>query len=392
MNSNTNSSGVKSSKVLKQEVLTQLDKIDTDIDEMQTRLTPGQMIDDVIFYPRGGSPAATFDMLKANPVGATFLTLGTLLLMEDQNHYTYEQLARARVSGVVDRTKVSARDAVASAHDRMDAVKGGISSVKERISSKKDDARNMVSSLKSSVTTAKNRVTAKITGESSADSIIAKDGTSSDFDGLTEADRLKAIADAKAAYGKESSLKNTLSDKVAGMKDSLSGIQDNLTDKVSGLVGSSDESNFSMDQGGIKDSISGKFADVKDSVTGVASNLGDKISGVSDTIGTSFAGASEGLPSMDDVKGKVSELVGDGVQAVKGIDPLTYVAIGAGLGTLTGLGLPIPDAERQMVDSLDDKIGSFTQELQSALNESAEILKDLVVSDFKNISVNVFKR
>lgn len=386
MNSNTNPSGVKSSKVLKQEVLTQLDKIDTDLDEMQTRMTPGQMIDDVIFYPRGGSPAATFDMLRENPVGATFLTLGTLLLMEDQNHYTYEQLARARVSGVVDSTRMTARNAMTSAHERVDQIKGGISSVRERIVSKKDEARSMVSNLKSSVssavasgkgavTHAKDTVTEKITGEASGNSIISQAGASSEFDGLPEAERLKAIADAKAAYSAE---------------------------------GSSEESGFSMNTEGMKSKISEKVSDVQDSVSGlgekvsgVASQLSDKLTGVTDNIGSTFSGATETmglsdigdkLPSMDDVKGKVSGLVGDGVQAVKGIDPLTYVAIGAGLGTLTGLGLPVPEAEKAMVDKFDEKIGSFAQDLQSALNESADILKDLVVSDFKNISVNVFKR
>lgn len=321
MNSNT-----KSSELLKREVFTQLDKIDTDLDVMTDRMSPGQLIDDVIYYPRGGNPAATFDLLKSNPVGATFLTLGTMLLMEDESHVTYEQRGRAQMGDFVDRTRTSARGAIRAGQESIDTLREGVNQVKGKILSSKQEASSYVQNLKSTVKQ-------KVSGEMNADAIIAKDGASADFDSLSEGDRAAAINDAKAAFG-------------------------------DGERGSA-----------LKAKISEKISDIKD-------QLGERVSDVTDTLNSQAESLSD----------NIGQRVSSGVSAAKGVDPLTYVAIGAGLGTLTGIGLPVPESERAAVDKVDEKISAFTQDLQSALNESADILKDLVLSDFKNLSIGAFKR
>ncbi|MFL5808184.1 MAG: hypothetical protein ACJ749_01605, partial [Flavisolibacter sp.] len=76
------SQNTKSSDELEKEVRHEIRNVRKDIDELSGRFSPGQLIDDVIFYPHGKSPAATFDHLKRNPVGTAFLSLGTILLME----------------------------------------------------------------------------------------------------------------------------------------------------------------------------------------------------------------------------------------------------------------------------------------------------------------------
>ena len=98
MNSNTTSPrSTKSTQELKQQVLNDIKKVKEDFEEIKTRMTPGQLVDDAIYYRCcGGDPAATFDHLKRNPVGTSFLTIGTLLLMEDEYHRSYESMAREK--------------------------------------------------------------------------------------------------------------------------------------------------------------------------------------------------------------------------------------------------------------------------------------------------------
>lgn len=207
------SKNTKSSDELKSEVLQQLSKVNTDINHIQERMTPGQLIDDMIFYPRGANVGTSIDLMKNNPVGATFLTLGTLLLMEDKHkHKTFEHIAKSQ-------------------------------------------AKEMAKDLKA-----------------------------------------------------------------------------NVQDKIS-------EEPFK--------------------------SLGEEVS--------------------TDIQ--------EGIEAVKKLDPMIYVAVGAGLGALAGISLPETDTEKQMVgEKLDAMTSSFTHELQDALNESAGVLKDLVAADLKSLNIEVFHR
>lgn len=96
------SPNTKSSSELQREVRSEINNLKRDVESLQGRLTPGQILDDAIFYPRGKSLSATFDHLKRNPVGTAFLSLGTILLMEDENHSTYETLAKNKVTTMKD--------------------------------------------------------------------------------------------------------------------------------------------------------------------------------------------------------------------------------------------------------------------------------------------------
>jgi hypothetical protein len=109
------SQNTKTSSELKREVHQELHKVRKDIDELQGRLTPGQILDDAIFYPNDRNLNKTFSHLKRNPIGTTFLSLGTLLLMEDENHASYESVVREKVNS-----------GVSSAKENISSVKGKI--------------------------------------------------------------------------------------------------------------------------------------------------------------------------------------------------------------------------------------------------------------------------
>lgn len=109
------SQDTKSSSELKREVHQELNKVSKSIDELQGRLTPGQILDDAIFYPNGRNLNKTFQHLKQNPIGTTFLSLGTLLLMEDGTHSSYESVVKTKVNAGVS----SAKEGISSVKNQM---------------------------------------------------------------------------------------------------------------------------------------------------------------------------------------------------------------------------------------------------------------------------------
>lgn len=248
------SQNTKSSAELHQEVRKELNNIKSDINALTGRLSPGQLIDDVIFYPHGRNPGATFDHLKRNPVGTAFLSLGTILLMEDDSHLTLEQKSKNQISKVRDKmnmgptAKELAADKINEFKDKLDEVK------------------------------------------------------------------------AEAEY------------KMAEAKDRL------------------------------------------DSAKQTVSEFGEKIPEIPQEAGSAASGW------MDKGKQKIHDL-----------DSTTFMALGAGLGIVTGASLPVTQTESQFVDDkFQEKLSGFSTDLQSAINECSNILKDLVISDVKDFKVNLF--
>ena len=227
----------KSSKELKEQVLNDINKVKEDFEEIKQRMTPGQIIDDAIYYRSGrGDPAQTFAHLKANPVGTTFLTLGTLLLMEDEEHHSFESLARERA---------------VSMKDKVGATRGKIGSA-----------------VSDAVQQAKN--------------------------------------------------------KFAETKDKVSSTIDARSGEVSGQV---------------SEKLSGKGQELYD--------------------------------------------------YAKNMDPMIYIALGAGLGTITGAALPLTETESQLASS--DKMSKFAHELQDALNQSVNILKNEVIGGTTDFKFDLFR-
>lgn len=240
------SQNTKSSDELNKEVRHEIRNVRRDIDELQSRLSPGQLIDDVIFYPHGKSPAATFDHLKRNPVGTAFLSLGTILLMEDESHQSLEAISKSKVASV--RNKMNMHP-----------------TTKELAIDKMNEFRDKMDELKSEV-----------------------------------------------EY------------KMAAAQDKISSAKGNLENSL------------------------------------------------------------PETPDVASLKSKVSD-------KIHNLDSTTFMALGAGLGILTGASLPVSETERSLVDNkLQDKLSGFSADLQSAMNECSNILKDLVVSDVKDFKINLF--
>ncbi len=292
----------KSTEDLKQQVLQDIKKVKEDFEEIKQRMTPGQLIDDAIFYRSGRSPAATFEHLKTNPVGATFLTLGTLLLMEDENHRSYESIARDKAHVVTDKFG----NVVHSAQDTIHRVQDKLHSAQDKVSNIKDS------------------ISAKISGHASSQSQTTAGKTDLYSMGFGE-----------------------------GM-DLDSPTRSNVGSKMSDA----------------KEAIGGQFENAQDSIREGLSTAKDKISSASES-----------------VRHKAKDVI----ESAKHLDPLTYLALGAGLGTITGAALPVSEAESDLIDSkFENNLSNFSQELQEALNESINILKNEFIGGFTEINMNLF--
>ena len=289
MNSNYTTNR-KSTEELKQQVLQDIKKVKDDFEEIKQRMTPGQLIDDAIFYRSGRSPAATFEHLKTNPVGTTFLTLGTLLLMEDENHRSYESMAREKAHVVTDKVG----NAVHSAQETIHRVQGKLHSAQETISSKISSSRD------SSETLGLNEEYTMGFGEG-----MDLDGPSTG----TKTQNAKSAVGSKLGHAKE-----VLGERIETAKSKLSSASETVKHKAH-----------------------------------------------------------------------------DAVESAKHLDPLTYLALGAGLGTITGAALPVSEAESELIDSkFENNLSNFSQELQDALNESVNILKNEFIGGFTEINMNIF--
>ena len=285
---NTNQSHTtKSTQELRQQIMSDIDRVKDDFNEIKHRLTPGQIIDDAIYYRRGGGdPAATFEFLKHNPIGTSFLTLGTLLLMEDSSHISIEERARLKVSdvrtkysGTINEYKVKAQDIKTKVSDKIDTMRA-----------KKEDVK-----IKYSETV----------------------------------------------------------DKVKSATDSLA------------------DSSGSMNASGIDSAMIGERArELKDTTTEKIGDVKSKLSSVKES-----------------VVGRGQEAI----ERVKHLDPLTYLVLGAGLGTITGAALPVTEAEDRMLQGeARDRFSTFKQELEVALNESANILKNEFIGGVTKFNISIF--
>lgn len=318
------SQDTKSSDQLKREVDQQVRKVRNDLDALQGRLSPGQLIDDAIFYPHGRNITSTIDHLKRNPVGTAFLSLGTILLMEDENHMTMEAGARNKLTTVKDSfssVKESIKQQLphkdlsqGTAPSTGDIAKGKIANMKENLQSKVHDLKEKIPSkeeLKSKMTHKKEDLSAKVSD--------VKEGISTRFD------------DIQNRFGSEDT---------------------------------TGESNFSFTSEETTEGFSDKTRKMKDKASELFSSGKDRASG----------------------------LYSSGRERVQNMDPLSYMALGAGLGALTGVALPLSEKETSLVNErLDDKISGLNKDLQEAINECSNILKDLVIQDVKDFSFRPFK-
>lgn len=266
----------KSTQELKNQVLDDVKKVRDDIDQMRDRLTPGQLIDDAIYHRRGGgNPRETFDYLKNNPIGTSFLAIGTFLLMEDAEHRSFETQAKGK-----------AGEARGKMNDAITNAKGKIGEVQER-------AR-------------------------------------------VKAEEMKGNLQSKFSKGKK--------------------------------VGLGDEGDEFF------------YGDA-----------GEKVSKVEDFKTTARKGLESAKEKIGNAKFQAEELYQSASSTMKNLDPLTYLALGAGLGTISGASIPVSESELDFVDDkLQQRMIDFRLDLEKALNESANILKNEFIGGVTNVNINLF--
>lgn len=283
------SQNTKSSDELKSEVRQEIHNVRKDIDELQRRLTPGQFIDDAIFYPQGGSAAATFDHLRRNPIGTTFLSLGTLLLMEDVEQKSYEN------------------------------------SVKNKLGSARMAAGEKFNSLKEDL---KSHLPHKDVSQ------LSQGGSSH---GPDDSQVHVVLPEGKS--------------KIATAKEKLSSVLDAGKNKINEGIGSG------------KEKVASGLSSSKEKISSGLSSGKDKLSAGFDT----------------------------GKEKIKDLDNTTFMALGVGLGVLTGASLPISQAEERLIgDRFEGRLDDFNHDIREAMNECSNILKDLVIQDVTNVNVNFF--
>jgi ElaB/YqjD/DUF883 family membrane-anchored ribosome-binding protein len=377
-----NSPGRKSPKQLRDQVMQDIRRVREDLDEIKHRLTPGQIIDDAIFYRRvNNSPADTYTLLRQNPIGTSLLTLGTIMLMEDdRTHRTYESMAwdtahdvKVRVDGVIDNTK-----------SKVEKVQAKVGKVSDSINSylpHKDEgpgfAPNKYDIAKAKVSGAKDAISS--VGHS------LREGLDSTKQGISSVSHsIKEGID---------STKESLSSSVESAKEGL----DSASRKIKGKIDhASEELQESADKFASSPGVTGPgFEGYQDTKEELASASESLKSVARENIESAKSATREGLDSLkessregfDSLKSKSKEVY----ETASHLDPLTYMVLGAGLGTLTGASLPVFEAEREKVDEvLEEKMETFKKELESAINESINTLKNEFIGGVTDLNLNIF--
>lgn len=227
---NTNHTNTTNSKSMKEQVLQDIEKVKEDINTIKNRMTPGQIIDDALYSKQNlRDPAVTFELLKNNPVGTTFLTIGTLLLTEYQNQGTFESRAKTRASSLSSQVS-----------EKVGHLKDNVTQIKQKASALKEE---QVSQTKSTFASGKEKVQA-------------------------QGQHLKQI--------------------------------------------------------------------------------------------------------------------------VKDVNPLAYIALGAGLGAMTGAALPVTQVEEKIGLEVGEKLSSFRSELKDAVNESINVFKNEFIGELTDFKMNLF--
>lgn len=128
-----NSNESRSVEDLKSQVFAEIDRVNTDLRRLVSRLSPGKMIDDLIFGTRGETPRRSFEHLRANPIGALFLGIGTVLLMEGKDRVSYEKTLREKTRAGVGRMQKSLSQGKGRLHQASGKLHKEVRSLKSRV-------------------------------------------------------------------------------------------------------------------------------------------------------------------------------------------------------------------------------------------------------------------
>jgi len=107
---------------LKNQVVQDIKRVKEDLNQIKRLLTPGQFLDQLIFQNK--APFESLQYMKENPIGTTFLTIGSLLLIRDEFQHSYESKIINKAKGF----KQHAEDSITNSKIKMAQVKAEIKS------------------------------------------------------------------------------------------------------------------------------------------------------------------------------------------------------------------------------------------------------------------------
>lgn len=228
------SQNTKSSDELKREVHQELRNVRRDLDEITDSLSPGAILDRAVFSRHGGSLRNNYEHLKNNPIGASFLTLGTILLMEDEYKETYEtrlhnqfvdlrgqaQLQAKNVSGKVDDFKERVQDIRETIQSRSASVKGAVqdkvSGIQDKVSGIKEKLQHKGEAVAERTDEWKSEVSEKVTELKSKAQAAVSPSDYENWRSAADESHMDVVKD------KISSVKNKISSEFSHGKDVIS--------------------------------------------------------------------------------------------------------------------------------------------------------------------------
>lgn len=145
-----NSKDTNSSGEIRKEVLRDLKKIDHDLDKIQSRLTPGQIIDEMIFSHKRSTLGETLGYLKDNPIGSSFLAVGTILLMESEDHRSVEVASKEKLNEAYGLTRSKARGVMEEAKHKATLVKDNLQQRVDQLRHKTENKVDKITEMKDS--------------------------------------------------------------------------------------------------------------------------------------------------------------------------------------------------------------------------------------------------
>lgn len=155
-----------SSEEIKEQIEETLAKAESDLKEIERRLTPGYFIDNLIYKNRSPNPMSTVELLYDRPIGTTFLALGTFMLSErPSDRKSGEEIFRDAAENLKEATKEGAIKAKKSVEENLahgkDKIRQASHKMGEEMSSLSHKASEYTETTKQTMKAAKGKLQKK---------------------------------------------------------------------------------------------------------------------------------------------------------------------------------------------------------------------------------------
>jgi ElaB/YqjD/DUF883 family membrane-anchored ribosome-binding protein len=138
---------------LKNQVVQDIKRVKEDLNQIKRSLTPGQLLDQLIFQNK--APLESLQYMKENPIGATFLTIGSLLLMRDEFLSSYESKIISKAKSYKQHAEDSLTQSKLKMSELKAEIKSGIKGQSAHVDKMKDKFEDKVQEVKDKTLEAK---------------------------------------------------------------------------------------------------------------------------------------------------------------------------------------------------------------------------------------------